>query len=192
MKQGDLVPFGQYHWRVLAIKANKALLITEEILELRWYHAQFVDITWADCELRNYLNGVFYNTFRPDEQAKITLVTNQNSDNPWFRTRGGTTTTDRIFLLSLEEVCALFGDSAARLRTKGRQTWLIDDEYNAARQATYRAALHWWRLRSPGYYGRTAASVNAAGQVYVRGNGVYGRPRDGGGIRPALWLKLEN
>jgi hypothetical protein len=192
MKKGDLISFGKYHWRVLAIQDNGALLITENILELRWYHMQFVDTTWADCELRKYLNDVFYNTFNLCEQAKILPVTNRNPDNPWFRTTGGATTTDRIFLLSLEEVCEFFGDSGARLRTKGRQTWLIDDENNPKRQATHGAGFHWWRLRSPGYYGRTAASVNAAGQVYVRGNGVYGRPRDGGGVRPALWLKLEN
>ncbi|WP_425489813.1 DUF6273 domain-containing protein [Hymenobacter citatus] len=89
-------------------------------------------------------------------------------------------------------MCRYFGDCEASLQTKGRQTWCIDDEHNTNRQATYGANFHWWRLRSPGYYGRTAASVNAAGQVYVRGNGVSGRPRDGGGMRPALWLKLEN
>jgi hypothetical protein len=94
-------------------------------------------------------------------------------------------------LLSLEEVCTYFGDSRAPLHTKGSQTWQLDDGHNADRQATYQGQVHSWRLRSPGYYGRTAASVSATGAVYVRGNGVFGRPRDGGGLRPALWLQQE-
>jgi hypothetical protein len=116
-------------------------------------------------------------------------VANPNPDNPWFGTPGGPATTDRVFLLSLDEVCAYFGDSRAHLQTKGRQTWCLDDAHNPARQATYGSQAHGWRLRSPGYYGRTAASVSAHGGVYVRGNGVHGRPRDGGGLRPALWLQ---
>lgn len=188
MTKGERITFGPYQWRVLTQQEHAALLITDSIVELRWYHEQFSDVTWADCAVRNYLNHVFYHTFRPDEQTRILPVTNSNPDNPWFRTPGGPDTVDRIFLLSLEEVCTYFGDSGAKLRTKGQQTWQIDDEYNTKRQATYGADAHWWRLRSPGYYGRTAASVSASGAVYVRGNGVHGRPRDGGGLRPALWL----
>lgn len=36
MKQGDLLPFGPYHWRVLTRQDHRALLITEAIVELRW------------------------------------------------------------------------------------------------------------------------------------------------------------
>lgn len=53
MVKYDLVPFGQYTWQVLAIEASRrALVITQDILELRWYHTKFVDITWADCAIR--------------------------------------------------------------------------------------------------------------------------------------------
>ncbi len=191
MAEGEVITFGAYTWQVLAVEDDKALIITETIVALRWYHQTFVEVTWADADLRKYLNNEFYNKFSQDEKAKISTVTNRNSDNPWFKTKGGKATTDSLFLLSLDEVCAYFGDSKANLRTKGRQTWYIDDENNGKRQARYGDDFHWWRLRSPGYYARTAASVSYNGYVYVRGNGVYGRPRDGGGVRPALWLKLE-
>jgi hypothetical protein len=190
MIKDDIITFGNYRWRVLDIKEGKTLVITEEIIELRWYHSAFVDISWAECELRHYLNNEFHNTFNPHEKERIIVVTNLNSNNPWFKTKGGIETTDRIFLLSLDEVCEYFGDSKGKLLTKGRQKWLIDDDNNRKRQAKYGSQYHWWRLRSPGYYGRTSASVNANGNVYVRGNGVCGRPKDGGGVRPALWLKL--
>ncbi|NEU69985.1 hypothetical protein GK091_24100 [Spirosoma agri] len=119
-------------------------------------------------------------------------VTNRNANNPWFNTAGGPDTADHLFLLSLQEVCQYFGDSQAKLSTKGGQTWLVDDQNNGNRQARYGTDFHGWRLCSPGYYGRTGASITKHGHVYVRGNGVFGQPRDGGGVRPALWLRLED
>ncbi len=189
MVKKDIITFGKYNWRVLDLKGDRALIITETIIELRWYHKAFAEITWAGCELRKYLNNEFCLNFSGDEQARIIAIKNRNPDNSWFKTKGGIDTTDHIFLLSLEDVCEYFGDSSVKLRNKDSQRWAIDDENNGKRQAKY--DFHWWRLRSPGYYGRTAASVSANGNVYIRGNGVYGRPRDGGGVRPALWLKLE-
>ncbi len=191
MIKDDIITFGRHEWRVLDTSNGEGLIIAEEIVGLQWYNDKFVDITWAECELRNYLNNVFYDTFSQEEKARIVSMTNTNADNPWFKTKGGTDTVDRIFLLSLEEVCRYFGDSSENLQNKGSQRWLIDDDNNQRRQAKYAGLYHWWRLRSPGYYGRTSASINAKGNVYVRGNGVYGRPRDGGGVRPALWLRLE-
>jgi hypothetical protein len=187
----DIITFGNYNWRVLKVEGDRALIISENIIELRWYNHEFVDITWAECGLRNYLNNEFYSKFSQDEQSKIFAVTNKNPDNPWFKTTGGYDTIDSIFLLSLEEVCEHFGSSTGSLVNKGSQNWLIDDRNNGERQAKFNNVYHWWRLRSPGYYSKTAASINSNGNVYVRGNGVYGRPRDGGGVRPALWLKLE-
>ena len=192
MIKGDIIVFGDYNWRVLDVEDSKALIITENIVELRWYHREFVEIIWADSELRKYLNNDFYSKFSQDEKAKISTVITKNPDNSWFKTKGGEDTIDRLFLLSLDEVCAYFGHSEAKLQSKGNQTWFIDDENNGQRQAKLGNDYHWWRLRSPGYYARTAASVSANGNVYVRGNGVYGTPRDSGGVRPALWLKLED
>ena len=190
MIKDNIITFGQYNWQVLHVKEGRALIITEDIIELRWYHNDFIEINWEDCKLRKYLNNEFYDKFSQDEKTKIITVTNKNPSNPWFKTKAGIDTTDNIFLLSLEEVCEYFGDSKEKLQTKDNQNWLIDDENNTNRQAKYNNDFHWWRLRSPGYYGRTSASVNSNGQVYVRGNGVYGRPKDGGGLRPALWIRL--
>lgn len=120
----------------------------------------------------------------------ITKVTNTHPNNQWFKTNGGESTEDYLFLLSLKEVCTYFGDSISGLQHKGTQKWSIDDENNGNRQAKSGKNFHWWRLRSPGYYGKTSASVNAHGHVYVRGNRVHGRPKDGGGVCPALWLEI--
>ena len=191
MKLNDKIIFGNIFWQVLDVKGDSALIVTKDIIALQWYHHSFVDITWEESELRRYLNNEFYHSFHEEEKGKIRAVVNRNPDNQWFRTKGGPNTTDKVFLLSLEEVCKYFGDSTENLQIKGNQKWLISDENNPKRQVKFGNAYHWWRLRSPGYYGRTSASVNAQGNVYVRGNGVYGRPKDGGGVRPALWLKIK-
>lgn len=184
-----IINFGNYKWKVLYTDKNKSLIITEEITELRWYNNKFIDVTWYDCELRRYLNNDFYNKFSLDEKSKIIKVINTNPDNPWFKTNGGLDTVDNIFLLSIEEVCKYFGDSSEKLLNKKDQKWSIEDENNLNRQAAFKGINHSWRLRSPGYYNKTSTSIGANGNIYIRGNGVFGSPRDGGGVRPALWVK---
>lgn len=39
---------------MLDIQNDKALIITEYIIEQRSYHDAYVETTWADCTLRNY------------------------------------------------------------------------------------------------------------------------------------------
>lgn len=90
--KNKIITFGSYNWRVIDVKEDSMLIITEDIIELRWYHKEFVDITWTDCSLRKYLNNEFYNQFNRDEKAKITEVSNTNPANPWFKTIGGVDT----------------------------------------------------------------------------------------------------
>ncbi len=185
-----MIAFGGRDWLVLAVEGERALVIARDVIELRWYHDAFVNVTWADCALRRHLNDEFYDSFDPRERSRIVAVRTITPDNPWFKTPGGQDAVDKVFLLSLEEVCRYFGDSSERLQRKGSHSWRIADENSHKRRAAFAGEPHWWRLRSPGYYARTSASVSANGDVYVRGNGVHGRPKDGGGVRPALWLKL--
>ncbi|GHV39484.1 hypothetical protein FACS189490_03170 [Clostridia bacterium] len=67
---GAVLPFGGYNWRVLDIKDNADLLITENIIEQRPYHNAYKDITWAECSLREYLNGEFYDKFAEADGQK--------------------------------------------------------------------------------------------------------------------------
>jgi hypothetical protein len=60
MRKDDLLLFGSYRWRVLAVEDRGVLIITEGIVALRWYHDAFVNVTWAACALRQYLNHAFY------------------------------------------------------------------------------------------------------------------------------------
>lgn len=70
-----------------------------------------MEITWADCELRKYLNGEFYDKFSEINKSRIIPVTNKNPDNPWYGAKGGEDTQDNIFLLTIEDVvcrCEVF------------------------------------------------------------------------------------
>jgi hypothetical protein len=209
---GDIVGFGGIEWRVLEVGGGKALLLSEYILELRPYHGELRDdltgeenlaalsTTWAECDLRAYLNGEFYNSFSESDRARIAETLNENKNNQWFYAeamasgvdywiqyapRGGADTSNRIFLLSLEEVVRYFGDSGQLANLPSEDSWYIDDEYNEARIAYNATDLtythsdgtttesgglysYWW-LRSPGSYSPYAASVYGDGIINVVG-----------------------
>lgn len=199
-KIGSIITFGDYKWRVLDIQNNSALIITEEIIEQRSYHDAYKEITWADCSLRKYLNGGFFDKFSPTDKSRILPVLNKNSDNQWYGTKGGADTYDSIFLLSLEEVCKYFGDSLSKLynREKNQRYWYQrKDENNSKRLARLlgKEGCWWWWLRSPGRDNKKAVYIfGTDGSIGVQGNNVLkGNMSDGkctGGVRPALWLRL--
>ncbi|MDK2808786.1 MAG: hypothetical protein PWP24_1523 [Clostridiales bacterium] len=199
---GDQIAFGDYEWRILDRKDNMALLQTEHIIEQRPYHEEYKEITWADCSLRRYLNGEFYNHFDAADQARIIPVMNKNLDNPWYHTKGGEDTWDSIFLLSIEEaVCQYFGDSSVKLYQKGKnQRYWFErkDENNGRRIARLEdrigGGIWWWWLRSPGRVGIKAVYIHGDGNIGIQGNNILkGNISDGrctGGVRPALWISL--
>lgn len=200
IKIDSLLPFGGYNWRVLDIQNNKALIITEDIIDQRPYHDAYKDITWADCALRKYLNGEFYDKFNETDKSRINPVINKNLDNQWYGSKGGADTQDNVFLLSLEEVCKYFGDSSTKLQNPGKnQRYWFErkDENNSKRIARLlgKEGSWWWWLRSPGRVNLKAVYIfGTDGNIGIQGNNILkGNISDGkctGGVRPALWLKL--
>ncbi|MDL2248665.1 DUF6273 domain-containing protein [Tyzzerella sp. OttesenSCG-928-J15] len=200
MEIGEKITFDKFEWRVLDIQNGAALIITEYIIDQRPYHKIYENITWAKCSLREYLNGEFYNNFTHENQLKIVPVINKNPNNQWYNTDGGEDTSDKIFLLDMEEVaCKYFGDSSQKLHNPGknqrywferkdennrkRSAWLADDKGN-----------WWWWLRSPGRVGVKAVYIHGDGNIGIQGNNILkGNLSDGrctGGVRPALWVKI--
>ena len=199
---GTLLHFGAYQWRVLDIKDDAALIITKNMIEQGSYHDAYEEITWADCALRRYLNGAFYDRFTANEKARIVPVINKNPDNPWYGTEGGADTEDRVFILNLDEVaCKYFGDSSAKLYNpkKNQRYWFErKDENNDKRKARLEEdqAICWWWIRTPGRVGVKAVYIHGDGNTGIQGNNVLkGNIADGrcvGGIRPALWLRMDS
>ena len=180
---GSVIVVAEIDWRVLAVENKKALLISEKIIEKRPYNTESWDITWEQCTLRKYLNDEFYNSLGWDK-SRIAENRNINPNNPRYGTFGGNTTTDKVFLLSLDEVVKYFGDSGAL----AQKQFFFRDQYNNARIAEYSSeGARWWWLRSPGDCSNYAALVDTGGDVDVYGHFVSNYM---GGVRPALWLNL--
>ena len=59
IKKGSAIPFGRYKWKVLTTYRDKALIMTEKIVEARPFHTSAYGAEWGDCTLRKYLNGPF-------------------------------------------------------------------------------------------------------------------------------------
>ena len=200
---GKIISFGGFDWRVLEIQDGQALLLSDKVIEKKRYHSSLTATTWAECELRGYLNGLFYDSLEEDK-ARIVEARISNPNNLWAGTIGGNNTRDKIFLLSLEEVDNYFGNSGD-YTSKNRKSWnknemkfhqdnngwYISNNNNQSRIAECaNGEACWWWLRSPGKHTKhvtTAALVNASGLVSVDGNNVN---QNAGGVRPALWLKM--
>ena len=195
---GSIIPFGNYNWRVLDVQGDKALILTENIIEKREYNKERKDITWEICTLREYLNGEFLQKFTKEEQQRIEEVRVKNNDNLWYGKKGGENTIDKVFLLSLEEADKYFGNSGDYQNKRRKKNedgkfftasdgYCFSNDHDSERIAKYdNEACSWW-LRSPGNGGHIAARVYPEGIVTVYGIivGCIGI-----GVRPALWLKL--
>lgn len=189
---GGTVQLGGYDWRVLDVQEGKALLLSEKVLSRRAYHPVGGEITWEESDIRDYLNGTFYQeTFSSEEKEQILESALENKSNSQYGTGGGNDTTDKVFLLSAKEVEKYIPDSADRI----------------AKDIETGESVLWW-LRTPGRGKEYAANVGTTGYVDYHGilvveagnnentgltgaaSGDYASSVDGG-VRPALWLKIN-
>ncbi len=198
---GDYITFGSYEqdnntsngkeaieWLVLDVKDGKALVVSKYALDCQPYNTRHTGVTWETCTLRTWLNETFYNTaFTPAERSIIPMVTVVNSNNP-YGTKGGYDTSDKIFLLSIDETKAFFSSNSVReceatayAKAQGTQT--------GGSGVSYDRRCRWW-LRSPGFGQDNAADVHGNGDIDdTRG---YGVALGGNGVRPAMWITLDS
>lgn len=189
-KIGDYITFGHYEqdgdtsngeeaieWLVLDIQDGKALVISKYALDCQPYNVEKEEVTWETCSLRTWLNSDFYNSaFSSKEEARISVAT--------ISVDSGTSTQDKVFLLSEAEANECFASDSARqckptdyaiangvrVRTRG------DDEY-------YGNCSWWLRSNSGAYYSCTVISAKGRDNL----NNIYS---DGSSVRPAMWIDL--
>ena len=205
-KVGDVVHFGtvtftdyrggafsdDIGWRVLVIEGGKALVVSEDVIDLRPYNVTDEDTTWEQCDLRAWLNSDFYRGLPSGMQKQAATTQVANSDNPDYGTPGGNGTQDKVFLLSLDEADKCFSSDSDRQAGIGLITQQtidsINSEYNVDIESYVKdnGGYYWW-LRSPGGSTGDAAVVYNDGGLVSGGNYVANVRI---GVRPALWLNL--
>lgn len=197
MQVGDTVEFGAYdqdnnpangkeflRWRVLAREGDRGLLITQSVIDSRTYDVATVNKTWENCFIRGWLNDIFLVTaFSQQEQDMLISETLPAELNPSYGTNAGSETTDRVFLLSIQELNRYFGREnknrvAYATRTAAARNVTTSDRTGGA---------SWW-LRSPGHSGNYAAVVTGDGECFASG---FPDNSETIGVRPAIWIDLS-
>lgn len=198
MVEGNIVTFGTYEqdnnprngaepieWIVLDYDSTTdcSLLISRYILDIACFEtsdAEGDSITWANSELRTWLNDDFLDyAFSDDEQEALCKTKIITKD--FIGRAGGKNTEDYVFLLSRQEAKDYFDTD------KERRTTLTDYALDQAeeRDTKVTRSSTWWFLRSPGGYDFDVSVVDESGKV------TYGRKANGNyGVRPAMWIDL--
>lgn len=188
---GSIVQLGTYiqdgdvaepiDWIVLTVEDDRALLVTEKIIDCQRYHSEYSDCTWETCYMREWLNSEFYSTaFSSEDTAKILETVITNEDNPTFGTEGGNDTTDRVFLLSYSEAESYLSEDSLRAEVTA---------YAISNGVIANDGVSAWWLRTPGTSGRhRACRVMDSGVIAASGCDVENIST---GVRAAVWVSIE-
>jgi len=200
-KTHNIIKFGRHDYRVIDEQDGKMLILSDKVIDFRRMLPTRARTTWAESELRGYLNSEFYNSFNDEEKTRIIQTRLENKDNKWYKKPGGEDTDDYIFLLSIEDEIKYFGDSGDYDRRKGwywsgegdimeyksGKGQFLYDQYNAARIAEDMNGKPTFRYtRSIGKYDKAFSVVNHIGSIIVTGCYV----ENNNGIRPSMWIKI--
>lgn len=194
---GDIIYFGTYEqdnnfsngkeeieWRVLEKDENgRMLVVSKYALDCRNYHSSVKQITWEDSDIRSWLNNDFYsNVFSSSEKSAVKTVTNENTGNSDFNVNGGNKTSDKIFILSIDEAKRYLPNNIDRMC---QATKYAESKGTELDSLTHNC--RWW-LRSPGSTLYSAASVKIDGFILNMGTPVS---VDKAFVRPAMWIEIK-
>lgn len=198
---GSTVEFGHYEqngnsadgpepieWYVISKdeNTNALLLLSMYGLDNVQYHKENKDITWAKCDLREWLNsesGFWGTAFSSEEKERVetTLCKTPSMNFPGCQTVGGDDTVDKIFLLSLDE----FGDNGIGDNDEWRN---VSPTPYALSQGAWRdewGHYLWW-LRTPG------GEQNVVCDGYTGGARSSSIVNTSQLLRPALWVVADD
>ncbi|MHA6530044.1 DUF6273 domain-containing protein [Paenibacillus sp. BAC0078] len=215
LKPGEFITFGTYPqsvggkelaitWRVLQNSGSELFVLSEYILDCKRYHGKSaelkwrdcMEITWHDCDLREWLNDEFYNTaFNAAEKQFI--KTTHCTDNG----QGCPDTEDKVFLLSAAEIKALSEihgkdlrraagtDFAKTKKPDGCSLYVYDktNKDNYIIRDGEEVGCSWWWLRTQGNKPSRAFFAGPGCSIRSYGNNSI----DGYGVRPALKINLS-
>lgn len=216
--QADNVFFGNYYqsssatkdpvkWRVLSNAGGQLFLLSDQNLEVFQYHTERENVTWETSTMRSWLNGydaysgdnLLAAAFSSSEQTAIAQTSVVNDDNTGYYddsdyvTDGGNDTTDRLFLLSLDEAFSRpYFPKGSDSRYAANTLYVAD----GGRLGTYMNSEedygtyldNWW-LRSPGSDNMRVAFIEEDGGEVASGEWVDDKSS---AVRPAFNLNLSS
>ena len=206
----DCVTFGSYwksddkkaplYWRILRRQGNKVCLLSDQVIDGRPYNDEGDSVTWENCSIRKWLNSTFLNTAFSDEEQTLISDTSVSADkNPKFNTDPGNATTDKIFLLSIDEVnneLPICEDAYEpnELRMCAPTSYALahgignsDMFFAVVANCDVQQPTTTWILRTPGSKSDYCAFVDCRGDIDYEGIKVD----ETDGIRPAMWVDLD-
>ncbi|MBR1598678.1 MAG: fibronectin type III domain-containing protein [Lachnospiraceae bacterium] len=209
----DCIYFGKYNqnatfdnkqpieWRVLSVDGDDAFLLADRIIGYKKYNVadmtveNWSTVNWDKCTLRKWLNdeedsdSFIKTAFSAEEIQAIKETTVVNKDNPVTGTDGGNDTTDKIYLLSVDEAAAGsygFGGNISEYN-KARIAMTTDyADINDRMSGSDTGRWSWW-LRTVGRESDDTANI-LGGSIYANGSysGEYY------GVRPVLHVDLRS
>ena len=192
---GDTIVFGAFEqdnnpsngkeeieWLVLDREDNKICVISKKALACHNYQDEFENTTWADSQIRSWLNTEFLKDAFSQYHQKLILETNVKAEKVSnYDTDPGADTVDRLYFLSESEVKKYFPTDAERT---------CQPTVYAKVQGAYLKSLNgWWWLRNPGKDGKHLAVVYTDGTVKTEGYRTY---VEDGTVRPVMWLDISD
>ncbi len=194
---GDSITFGSYtqdengkaplEWLVVSVDEENMILLTKKVIDFMPFDESGSG-AWSTSSLRTFLNGDFYNdAFSAEEKAAIGSHTSVSEDNPEYESSAGKDSTDKVFLLNIQEYSSMMAKAGGRQPAKATAYALKKGchEYTKEKNKT-KIVGSWFWLRSTGFTG----SYNAI--CYSDGEISYGGQLSGIslGVRPAISIKL--
>ncbi len=217
-----IIEFGRYptsvdgkktpiKWQILEKEGDRAFVISKYVIEKKRYNECGKDVkvwdcegtTWEECTLRSWLNDEFiHEAFNEEERQRIETTFLINDKIRGTKSKSGNNTTDKVFILSVSEVEKYFDTEKAR---KCQATdYVQDPECDYFESFSYDGNFHidpsgrfettdgikgtcGWILRTPGAEQNRCAKVLSNGDITKFGWTSYEE-----GIRPAMWIKLDD
>lgn len=186
-ENGEIKPI---EWRVLERKNGEILMVSEYVLDARSFSEDEYQLKWENSDLRKWLNRDFINGAFSEKERRIILP--KRLKNPGNREYGypdDPETTDRVFLLSAEEIERYMPEYMdAVCDATGHGDVYVNSDTGTA---------EWW-LRTTGLVSSddpmdesctNIAIVDIYGTVEYRGNPAG---EDWTGVRPAMCIKITD
>ena len=160
----EVAMFAGVEWRALDIEEDRILLIKDHAIGSTAFNETAGACTWASSSARSWLNGTYLSENFFEEEIAAILDTNiTTGENPYYAgVSAGEATTDKIFLLSIEE----------------------EEKYV---DQLHETETCWW-LRTPGAAEGSMAFVYRDKQVMAYGYDVTNTEIT---MKPAIWVSLK-